>query len=175
MDTKGLENLLKIISEEPKKDKKNNDNDALAKSFVDKYMSQCRKDELEEERLLNRTFMEARKIIDELDNNEYMRKLAGVEDIYANKDGDIYRISYSKKHGAKLKPVGISLATNGKAKFNVYEGGVCRSCMAANLIWVAFYGEPDSDIVYLDGNTLNCSLDNLRTVNQLIEFYNEHK
>ena len=96
-------------------------------------------------------------------------------EIYVNKNGNVKSLRLFE-NGYKIKDVKLSEVKNGYLKYNIYTTDKqCKCRMLAQDIYNTFnYTNcSNNDIYYLDDNKKNCNIDNLVSVNTLIEFYKE--
>lgn len=103
------------------------------------------------------------------------KDVESLEDYYINKQGDIIRIVEDKRTKIKqLKSIPKSKNKFGY-KVNISINGKGTSKQLANLVYRTFRGDYEGDLFYIDGDKFNCNLDNLITVNELLDFYRENK
>ena len=106
-------------------------------------------------------------------NNGY-KNIQGCNNYYCNKNGNVVSIKHNKKKIVSIINVSTSKTTNGTLKFNVVENGKVKNKMLAKTIYETFKGTYEGDIQFIDGNKLNCSLDNLITIHELLESYRKN-
>lgn len=90
---------------------------------------------------------------------------------YINKEAKVYRV----KNNTILEVKPSNSVTNG-LKINYYDSEGKQHTKQLHLLsYEAFKGVTDSDIVFIDGNRKNCSIDNLISLEDLVKFYKEKK
>ena len=88
---------------------------------------------------------------------------------YINKEAKVYRV----KNNTILE-VKTSNSVNNGLKINYYDSeGKQHTKQLHLLVYEAFKGVTDSDIIFIDGNKKNCSIDNLISLEDLVKFYKE--
>lgn len=89
---------------------------------------------------------------------------------YINKQAQVYRVKNNS-----IVEVKSSKSAMGGLKINYYDvDGKQYTKQLHLLMYETFKGANDSDIVFLDGNKKNCRIENLMTVNELVEYYNNN-
>lgn len=64
---------------------------------------------------------------------------------------------------------------NGSIKVTFIEDGKMNARMLGKVVYETFMGAntTDKDLVYIDGDKTNCKLENLATIDELVQAYNE--
>ena len=176
-----MENLLKkIIDKKITYDKVNTKEfkEFLEKKIKELYKNNSRTSFIKLEKILG-VYNELKKlkhvgVLQDDSIREDMRK-KGFKPIlngsyYINKEAKVYRV----KNNTILE-VKVSNSVNNGLKINYYDSeGRQHTKQLHLLMYEAFKGANDSDIVFLDGNKKNCRIENLMTVNELVEYYNNN-
>ena len=89
------------------------------------------------------------------------------------KEGVVYKTT---KKG-KLKEVSVSVEKKYNfSRVNIENpDGKWGTYLLHRLVYKTFKGEYDGDLVFIDKNKQNCSLDNLITIEELLDYYNSNK
>ena len=109
-------------------------------------------------------------------------KLDGFENYYITKSGKIFKKINDDKPLKEIKPF---LDSHNSYRVNLStEKGKYTTKQLHTLVYKTFKGDINSKrgeynkienmIVFIDGNIKNCSINNLMTVKELKEFYNNH-
>lgn len=109
-------------------------------------------------------------------------KLEGFEKYYITKSGKIFKKINDDKPLKEIKPF---LDSHNSYRVNLSTAkGKYTTKQLHTLVYKTFKGDINSKrgeynktenmIVFMDGNIKNCSIDNLMTVKDLKEFYNNH-
>ena len=106
-------------------------------------------------------------------NNGY-KNIQGCSNYYCDKNGNVVAIKHDKKKIVSITNVSTSKTTNGTLKFNVVENGKVKNKMLAKTIYETFKGKYEGDIQFIDRNKLNCSLNNLITIDELLKSYRKN-
>nr|DAQ97560.1 MAG TPA: PROTEIN/DNA Complex catalytic motif, Helix-turn-helix DNA [Caudoviricetes sp.] len=121
-----------------------------------------------------------KKIDNENDLQRYLykdglTKAYGLNDIYVSKSGAVVSIKLFNK-GYRIKDVNVSKGTKGLLKFNYCENGKVTSILLHKIIYDTFSTDKSShgEICFIDGDSNNCSFNNLITVSELLDYYKQH-
>lgn len=101
-----------------------------------------------------------------------IKPIEGFNNYCIGKNGIVYR-RYTRGDKIGYKPLKQSYTPTGRAKV-----GLCGTSRdIALLVYRAFKNTiiDYNDIVFLDNNKKNCSLENLITISELVEFYKNNK
>lgn len=104
-----------------------------------------------------------------------MKKIKGYDNYYIDEEGNVYK-ALILKNALKLptkvfRDVRVSKSSNGSKKVTL-EG---KTHLIHRLVYNTFKDEEyRGEIVFIDDNKNNCSLDNLVSIDDVIEFYRKH-
>ena len=103
-----------------------------------------------------------------------------VADYYINKKGFIFSFKKHKNKNKvfyKIREVNTTLSTMNGLKFNFYDGKKTSSKSVGVAVYETFKGKKlgYNQLVFLDNNRKNCNIDNLISIDELINFYNTYK
>ena len=102
-----------------------------------------------------------------------MKRIVGFDDYYVDKKGRVYKLFQSRnkkveKRKTEWKEVSISKTSIGTLRVNLNS----KTYQVHDLVYKTYVDENfNGTLVFLDGNKLNCSLDNLISLDDLRDFY----
>ena len=103
-----------------------------------------------------------------------LKQIKGFGRFYVNEQGRIFTIKKSKTKGEVLRPIAISTGSNGHMKVCMQDDtGKFTTRLVHTLVYEAFKGENYSVLALLDGDKSNCKLENIMSIEELVEFYNQ--
>lgn len=106
-----------------------------------------------------------------------LKKGYRLEDIYVNKQGNVYSIKKNKKGDYSIKELKTSISSNNLRKINYRINNKSSSVLLHSLIYNTFteknYKEDGKFLFFIDGNEKNCSFDNLISATDLLFYYRE--
>lgn len=106
--------------------------------------------------------------------NNGLVKAYDLKDVYVNKKGEIFKIRTLREGDFKIKTLPLTVAENGMMKFCYYYNKKLTTKLLHNVIYDTFNNnkrDKRGEIVFIDGNKRNCSLNNLISVQELLEHY----
>lgn len=112
-----------------------------------------------------------------------IKRIKGTDEYFININGKVYMEKYVKsRNETYFREVPVSKSMNGVPKVSLTlrdeRTGKAKytTCMLPTLVYEAFRGDIGvrGNICFKDGNKANCSLDNLITVEELLDFYNKN-
>lgn len=102
------------------------------------------------------------------------KKIEKTDSYYVNRDGDVIRIKYHKNKGYKIIDVVKYITKEGHIKINLNDKCTSTSVLLHKVVYETFKGQVNyHEIYFKDNNKQNCSILNLITINELIDFYRE--
>lgn len=105
--------------------------------------------------------MENKNLVDALGFNKYK----------VGADGKVY-----KQTDKGLREVSARPDEHGFPRINLQVSeGRHTTKRVHSLVYSSFKGKPQGELVFLDGDKNNCALDNLVSVQELVNFYKENK
>lgn len=103
----------------------------------------------------------------------YVKPIEGFEDYYISRDGCVFR--RTRKGDLRLITVSVEKKC-GFSRVNMESrDGKWGTYLLHRLVYSTFKRKTKRDIVFIDGNKQNCNLDNLITVEELLEFYKKNR
>ena len=98
-------------------------------------------------------------------------------EFYINSAGEVYRIFTNYKGIKILKSISISKTKEGNLKANFTVNNKNTSLLISVVVYETFKNKLSVNdyLCFIDGNKLNCNIDNLITQNELLEFYKLNK
>lgn len=106
-----------------------------------------------------------------------MKQIPTFNDYFVTRDGEVLRTIANSQYSITndIREVSTSVnKKNGKKRFNVTTtrgGGEQKTLHLAQSVYRTYKGEPKGEILFADGNKENCSVENLVTVEDLLNFY----
>ena len=102
-----------------------------------------------------------------------LKEIKGFPNYYASDEGKVFKIKKSKEKGEVLRPLTISYAGNGYRKVNMQdESGKLTSKCVHNIVYETFVSDKYSVLTLLDGDKENCKLENIKSLEDLVAYYN---
>lgn len=97
-------------------------------------------------------------------------------EFYINSKGELYRIFTNYKGIKILKSISISKTKEGNLKANFTVNNKNTSLLISVIVYETFKNKLsiNDSLCFIDGNKLNCKLDNLITQHELLKFYRDN-
>lgn len=104
-----------------------------------------------------------------------LKEIKGFSRFYVNELGEVFAIKKNKFKGEVLRPLSICRGANGYKKVNLQDDtGKFTSKLLHTIVYESFKGENYSTLALLDGDKNNCRLDNIISLEELIDYYNKN-
>lgn len=102
-----------------------------------------------------------------------IKEIVGFPNYFVSSEGKIFKAKNLKMKGEILKPLAWSYTTNGYRKVNMQdEAGKLTSKCIHNIVYEAFVTDKYSVLTLLDGDKDNCRLENIKSLEDLVAYYN---
>jgi hypothetical protein len=111
-----------------------------------------------------------REVINEiyvLKGDDEMEEIKGFTGYFINTDGEIFN-----RHGRQLR---ATKNQDGCLKIILRKDNKNHYFTVHHLVYRQFKKEYTDELFFIDGNKENCSIDNLVSINELLEFYRKNK